>query len=160
MFSKCLCLCLCLCHCLCICLCQFFWSCHVFSSLWTNVSKIASLLGHSVMSEVKVPSVSESVSQWQGHLLSCSGQLKQYYIKMWPKFPTNAPLVSFSHKSGGYWMKNLNNELENDIKYPTFFFVKKKITIQVWKVLWLWRKASWRREVCKSTALTIDGLLV
>ena len=29
--------------CLCICLCQFFWSCHVFSSLWTNVSKVTSL---------------------------------------------------------------------------------------------------------------------
>ena len=28
------------------------------------------------MSKVKVPWVSESVSQWQGHLLSCSGQLK------------------------------------------------------------------------------------
>ena len=32
---------------------------------------------HSVMSKVKVPLVSESVSEWQGHLLSCSGQLKR-----------------------------------------------------------------------------------
>ena len=43
----CICLCHCHCHChclcLCICLCQFFWSCHVFSSLWTNVSKVTSL---------------------------------------------------------------------------------------------------------------------
>ena len=40
---KCLCLCHCLCLCLCICLCHFFWSCHVFSSLRTNVSKVTSL---------------------------------------------------------------------------------------------------------------------
>ena len=34
------------------------------------------------MSKVKVPWLTDSVSQWQGHLLSCSGQLKhkQQYI--------------------------------------------------------------------------------
>ena len=39
----CPCHCHCHCHCLCVCLCQFFWSYHVFLSLWTNVSKVTSL---------------------------------------------------------------------------------------------------------------------
>ena len=41
-------------------------------SQWSQVSRIALC-----MAKVKVTeSVSDSVSQWQGHLLSCSGQLK------------------------------------------------------------------------------------
>ena len=47
---------------------SFFWSGHVPSSLWSNVSKVTSILGHSVMSKVKVPLVSEWVIEWQGHL--------------------------------------------------------------------------------------------
>ena len=41
--------CIYLCHCLCICLCHcLFWSVHVFSSLWSDVSKVTSLWGRSL----------------------------------------------------------------------------------------------------------------
>ena len=49
MISKCICLFHCHCLCLCPCHCFSFWSGHVSSSLWSNVSKVTSLLGHSVV---------------------------------------------------------------------------------------------------------------
>ena len=42
---------------------------------WSNVSKVTSFLGRSLYAKSK-STVSDSVSEWQGHLLSCSGQLK------------------------------------------------------------------------------------
>ena len=62
------------------------------SSLWPNVSKVTSLWGHSVMTKVKVPSVSQWLSQWQGHLLSCSGQLKTMVLWLFAFQP-----------GGGFW---------------------------------------------------------
>ena len=54
---------------------SFCWSGHVSSSLWSNVSRVTSLWGHSGVVFSKggslTHSVSEWVSQWQGHLLSC-----------------------------------------------------------------------------------------
>ena len=43
---------------------SFFWSGHVSSSPWSNVSRVANLWGHSVVVFSKGPSLSESVSQW------------------------------------------------------------------------------------------------
>ena len=55
---------------------------HVSSWLWSNVSKVTGpprvalwMSSSKVLSE----SVSESVSEWQGHLLSCSGRLTTIY---------------------------------------------------------------------------------
>ena len=48
---------------------------HVSSSLWSNVSMVSSLWDCSLYGKSKRDWVSQSVSEWQGHLLSCSGQL-------------------------------------------------------------------------------------
>ena len=60
---------------------NLFWSWHGFSSLWTNVSKVTSLWGHSVvMWRLWLLVVPDRPSKGQGHLLSCSGQLKDITI--------------------------------------------------------------------------------
>ena len=68
------------------------WSSHVSSSLWSNVSKVTVSRVTLCMSKVKVPwdSGPEPVSEWQVHLLSCSGQLqrrdkaKPPFSRRWP----------------------------------------------------------------------------
>ena len=53
---------------------------HVSSSLWSNVSMVASVLDCSLYGKSEsvwmTDWVSHWVREWQGHLLSCSGQLK------------------------------------------------------------------------------------
>ena len=51
------------CHCLCICLCHCLVVGHVFSSLWSNVSKVTSAKDLSVYSKIK-----RSPTQWQRRL--------------------------------------------------------------------------------------------
>ena len=51
------------------------WSCHVSSSLWSNVSKVTVLLGRYLYVKNK-STLSEWMSQWPSDPLSCSGQLK------------------------------------------------------------------------------------
>ena len=58
------------------------WLGHVSSSLWSNVSKVTGLLGGSLMSKNKSGSVTHSVTQWQGHLLSCQVTAKNDIIKI------------------------------------------------------------------------------
>ena len=57
-----------------------FWSGHVSSSLWSNVSKVTSLWGHSVVLWRLWLLV---VPDRQGVLLSCSGQLKIVLAGHW-----------------------------------------------------------------------------
>ena len=77
--------------------------CHVFSSLWSNVSKVTSLCGR-------------SLNQWvsDSHLLSCSGQLKtkkriNYILVIvasifWPSVPQGShSLCSSTGDPGGSW---------------------------------------------------------
>ena len=69
--------CIFLCHCLCLCLCHCLFFGPVMSSHHSDqMSQRSQVSGVALcISKVKVPSVSQSVSEWQGHLLSCSGQL-------------------------------------------------------------------------------------
>ena len=59
---------------------SFFWSDHVFSSLQSNVKCLEDV---SVCSKKKTHWMTQSVSEWQSHVLSCpqtvSGQLKNYF---------------------------------------------------------------------------------
>ena len=68
-------------------------------SQWSQVSRIALCL-----SKVKVSdSVTELVSQWQGHLLSCSGQLKKKMTQLQLALPQLRRLVLFrSSKTASY----------------------------------------------------------
>ena len=53
---------------------------HVSSSLWSNVSMVASVLDCSLYGKSKSDWLTDWMSEWQGHPLSCSGQLKiQHY---------------------------------------------------------------------------------
>ena len=64
-------------NCTCIWRCLLFWSGHVSSSLWSNVSKVTSLLGHSVVLwTLWLLVLPDRRTKGQGHLVSCSGQLK------------------------------------------------------------------------------------
>ena len=60
-----------------------FFSGHVNSSLWLNVSKVTSLWGHSVVVFLtrchRVSEWVEWVTKWQGHLLKYWQKIKSYY---------------------------------------------------------------------------------
>ena len=60
------------------------------------------------MSQSVSQSVSESVSQWQGHLLSCSGQLKRITLGFLKVFFMRIPVQIYREKykwcwTGGFW---------------------------------------------------------
>ena len=75
-FSK----CICFCHCLCL----FFVVRSCLLKLWSNVSKITSLQGHSVAFwRLWLLVVPNQGSKEQGHLESCSGQLKNLKGLYW-----------------------------------------------------------------------------
>ena len=71
-FSKCHCHCHCHCHCL-------FWSGHVSSSLWSNVSKVTSLWGRSLFLKSK-STVSESLTRSPIHLF-WTAKNNVYFLK-------------------------------------------------------------------------------
>ena len=75
--KRCLCcICLCLCHCLCLFVGQDMSPYH--SDQMSGRSEVNWIVFCMAFSKVLSQSVSQWVSEWQGHLLSCSGQLKTH----------------------------------------------------------------------------------
>ena len=81
---------------------------HVSSSFWSNVSMVASLQDCSLYGKSKCQLVSELVSEWQGHLLSCFGQLKMF-SRVWIGHCNQGtfPIVWILHKFSSKVKKKL-----------------------------------------------------
>ena len=78
--------CICHCHCLCLCLCHcLFLGQVMFSHHSEQISKVTGVWDLSVCSKIKSGWLTESVSHWQCHVLSCPqtvpGQLKASHFK-------------------------------------------------------------------------------
>ena len=58
------------------------WSGHVSSSLWSNVSKVASLCSVSKIKRCVTQWLTDWLTQWQCHLLSCQ-TLEHHYCAKW-----------------------------------------------------------------------------
>ena len=123
-------------------------------SQWSQVSRIALCMSKVKVSESVSEWVSESVSEWQGHLLSCSGQLKttlyveclrfvlsenQYSLPLCEKGGWDYHSKADTQKSDSCFMNTSRGNWE--------FFMAKKVcqpwTFQNWsrelKSLWRWR---------------------
>ena len=111
MFSK----CICLCHCLCLCIfrCHFllFWSGYVSSSLWSNVSKVTRLSGHSLVSNQGTRSAIELFltldSSKYKHLV-CSRQSPALWFYV---------LVSLCPKKSMMWKEEKRNKKGGNIHH-------------------------------------------
>ena len=76
---------------------SFCWACHIFSSLWANLSKVTSVWDLSVCSKIKI------VNEWQSHVWAVLRQLKIHtcsYIShpittILPDAECNCTLISF-----------------------------------------------------------------
>ena len=95
----------------------------VSSSLWSNVSKVTSLEGHSVMSKVKVP----WVSQWVSELVTRSPiellwtAKKEKKLNKWSK--TSAVNVSRHLSNVSEYLSNVSRHLSNVSRQYLLFYI-------------------------------------